>query len=61
MKENVFILKNENSSTKKFSLLWFLLGRHFESAQVHAGSSTPREITEFVISCHTIVIANPSR
>ena len=47
----VIIFKtSENSSIKSTGELFFLqllLGRHFESAQVHAGSSTPQE----VVSC----------
>ena len=65
MKENVIILKtSENSSIKSTGEMFFLqllLGRHCESAQVHAGSSTPQKATEPVISRHTLFITtNPS-
>ena len=50
---------SENSSIKSTGKMFFLqllLGRHFESAQVHVGSSTPQEAAEPVISCHTLFI-----
>ena len=49
IRRKVYIFKTlENSSvmsTGEIFFLQLLLGRHFESAQVHAGSSTPQEAT----------------